>query len=264
MSVDLSPYVKTPDEIKKMRIAGRKAAQVLEMIEPFVVPGVTSNDLNERCHNYIVDTLDAIPAPLNYRGFPKSICTSVNHVVCHGIPNDKPLKNGDILNIDVTVIHDGYHGDTSRMFFVGDQIHTLNKRLCRVAQECLYKGIQLVKPGTDLKLIGKTIEQHAAKNHYSSVRDYCGHGIGSDFHEDGFQILHYDHPGVDTTPLLPGLTFTIEPMVNAGTYRVKTMPDQWTVITKDRKPSAQWEHTLLVTDTGCEILTLRQNEVFEE
>lgn len=264
MSVDLSPFIKSPDAIKKMRVAGRKAASVLEMIASFVQPGVTTNMLNDRCHDYIVNDLNAIPAPLNYRGFPKSICTSLNHVVCHGIPNDKPLKDGDILNIDVTVIYDGYHGDTSRMFFVGETISPLNKRLCHVAQACLYKGIELVKPGTDLKTIGQAIANHAKANHYSSVKDYCGHGIGSDFHEDGFQVLHYDHSGVDSTPLLPGLTFTIEPMINAGTFKVKTMPDQWTVITKDRKPSAQWEHTLLVTEDGCDILTIREHESFVE
>lgn len=264
MSYDLSPYIKDKAAIAKMRVAGRKAAQVLEMITPFVQPGVTTNELDKRCHDYIVDTLGAIPAPLNYRGFPKSICTSINQVVCHGIPNDKPLKAGDILNIDVTVIVDGYHGDTSRMFEVGDEVSTLNKRLCRVAQACLYTGIKMVKPGQDLKVIGRTISDYAKKNHYSSVKDYCGHGIGSDFHEDGFQVLHYDHPGVPHTPLLPGLTFTIEPMINAGTFKVKILNDGWTVVTKDRKPSAQWEHTLLVTETGVDILTLREDETFSE
>lgn len=264
MSHDLSPFVKDKNAINKMRVAGRKAAQVLEMIAPFVQPGVTTNELDLRCHNYIVDDLDAIPAPLNYRGFPKSICTSINQVVCHGIPNDKPLKAGDILNIDVTVIADGYHGDTSKMFIVGGETTTLNTRLCRVAQECLYTGIRLVKPGQDLKVIGRAISDYASLHHYSSVRDYCGHGIGAEFHEEGFQVLHYDHAGAPKTPLLPGLTFTIEPMINAGTFKVKLLRDGWTVVTKDRKPSAQWEHTLLVTETGVEILTLRDDEVFSE
>lgn len=250
--------IKTPEEIQKMRIAGRLAAEVLEMIAPYVQPGITTNELNDICHRYIVETQQAIPAPLNYNGFPKSICTSVNHVVCHGIPNDKKLKSGDIVNVDVTVLKDGFHGDTSQMFLVGD-VPAFAQRLATVTQECLYLGIRMVKPGIHLGDIGAAIQAHAEKNRYSVVREYCGHGIGRIFHEDP-QVLHYGHPGTGLV-LEPGMTFTIEPMINAGQRHVRLLPDQWTVITKDHKLSAQWEHTLAVTETGYEILTLRKDEV---
>lgn len=248
---------KTPAEIEAMRVAGRLAAEVLTMIEPYVKPGVTTNALNQICHDYMVNEQKAIPAPLNYRGFPKSICTSINHVICHGIPSDKPLKEGDILNIDVTVIKNGYHGDTSKMYFVGEP-STQAKRLVRVTQECLYKAISIVKPGAHLGDIGAVIEPHAHHHHYSVVREYCGHGIGKIFHEDP-QVLHYGKAGSGML-LIPGLTFTIEPMINAGKRHCKLLPDGWTVVTKDRKLSAQWEHTILVTETGVEILTLREEE----
>lgn len=241
-----------------MRIAGRLAAEVLEMIEPYVKPGVSTGELDRICHDYIVNVQKAIPAPLNYHGFPKSICTSINHVICHGIPSDdKILKKGDILNIDITVIKDGYHGDTSKMFFIGEPTPA-NERLVRVTQECLYIGIDLVKPGARLGDIGHAIQQHAESNHYSVVREYCGHGIGQVFHEDP-QVLHYGRPGTGLE-LQAGMIFTIEPMINLGTRFNKLMKDGWTVVTKDRKPSAQWEHTILVTDTGVEILTLRSEE----
>ncbi|MFT6917064.1 MAG: methionyl aminopeptidase [Motiliproteus sp.] len=254
----MSVIIKTPQQIEKMRIAGRLAADVLVMIEPHVKPGVTTDELNTLCHDYIVDVQQAIPAPLNYHGFPKSICTSVNHVVCHGIPNGKPLKKGDAINIDITVIKDGLHGDTSKMFFVGKcQPH--QQRLAEVAQECLYLGIRLVKPGTTLGDIGHVIQQHAEKNHYSVVQEYCGHGIGEGFHEDP-QVLHYGRPGTGLV-LTPGMIFTIEPMINAGKRHTKlSKQDGWTVETVDKSASAQWEHTLLVTETGCDVLTLRQEE----
>jgi methionyl aminopeptidase len=253
-------HIKTPEEIAKMRVAGRLAAEVLEMIEPYVQPGISTLELNDICHQYIVDVQKAIPAPLNYRGFPKSICTSPNQVVCHGIPNEKPIKSGDIINIDVTVLKDGYHGDTSKMFLVGE-CSILAKRLVRVTQECLYLGIQAVKPGAKLGDIGAIIQRHAESNHYSVVREYCGHGIGSDFHEEGLQVLHYGVPGTGIE-LKPGMTFTIEPMINAGKRNIKLLADGWTVVTKDRSLSAQWEHTLLVTETGVEVLTKRQEETF--
>ena len=249
--------LKTPQEFEKMRIAGKLAADVLDMIEPYVKPGVTTNELNTICHDYIVNTQQAIPAPLNYRGFPKSICTSVNHVVCHGIPNDKPLESGDIVNIDVTVIKDEYHGDTSKMFYVGE-VAPHAKRLVQMTQECLYLAIQLVKPGVKLGDIGYAIQQHAEKNHYSVVREYCGHGIGKIFHEDP-QVLHYGKPNTGIV-IQKGMTFTIEPMINAGKRDVKLLADQWTVVTKDRRLSAQWEHTLGVTDNGVEVFTLRKDE----
>ena len=249
--------LKSAEEFEKMRVAGRLAAQVLEMIEPFVVPGVTTDELNTRCHDYITQVQEAIPAPLNYRGFPKSICTSVNHVICHGIPSDKRLKKGDIINIDVTVIKDDYHGDTSKMFFVGD-VAPYAKRLVDITQECLYLAIDMVKPGVQLGDIGAAIQQHAEKQRYSVVREYCGHGIGRVFHEDP-QVLHYGTPGTGIE-LKAGMTFTIEPMINAGKRHTRLLGDNWTVITKDRKLSAQWEHTLGVTDTGCEIFTLRPSE----
>jgi methionyl aminopeptidase len=249
--------IKTPEEIEKMRVAGRLAAEVLEMIGPHVQAGITTNELDRICHDYIVNEQQAIPAPLNYHGFPKSICTSVNHVICHGIPNEKRLKNGDMVNIDITVIKDGYHGDTSKMFFVGEP-SIKGQRLSRVAYECLRLGIELVKPGTNLGDIGYAIQQHAEANNYSVVREYCGHGIGKQFHEDP-QVLHYGKQGTGLK-LEPGMTFTIEPMINAGKRQVKLMKDGWTVVTKDHSLSAQWEHTLLVTENGHEILTLRQEE----
>jgi methionyl aminopeptidase len=249
--------IKTPEEIEKMRIAGRLAAEVLEMITPHVQAGITTTELDQICHDYIVNEQHAIPAPLNYHGFPKSICTSVNHVICHGIPNEKRLKNGDMVNIDITVIKDDYHGDTSKMFFVGEP-SIKGQRLSRVAYECLRLGIDLVKPGTRLGDIGHAIQQHAEANNYSVVREYCGHGIGKQFHEDP-QVLHYGKQGTGLE-LEPGMTFTIEPMINAGKRQVKLMKDGWTVVTKDHSLSAQWEHTLLVTEDGHEILTRRQEE----
>ncbi len=242
-----------------MRVAGRLAAEVLQMIGPHVKKGVTTDELNQICHNYIVNEQQGIPAPLNYGNppFPKSICTSVNHVICHGIPADKKLKDGDIVNIDVTVIKDGYHGDTSKMFVVGKP-SILAERLIRVTQESLYMAIKLVKPGTRLGDIGHIIQQHAEKHNYSIVREYCGHGIGANFHEEP-QVVHYGRPNTGEV-LKEGMCFTIEPMVNAGKRYSKILPDQWTVVTKDRSLSAQWEHTLLVTSDGVEILTLREDE----
>ncbi|GGK66174.1 type I methionyl aminopeptidase [Amphritea balenae] len=254
----MSITIKTPQEIEKMRVAGRLAAEVLEMIEDHIKPGVSTEEINKICHDYIVNEQDAIPAPLNYHGFPKSICTSVNHVVCHGIPNDKKLKNGDIINVDITVIKDGYHGDTSKMFYIG-KVPAHAQRLCEITQECLQKGIDLVKPGTRLGDIGHVIQQHAEANHYSVVREYCGHGIGKDFHEDP-QVVHYGKPGTGIE-LQEGMCFTIEPMINAGKRHVKLLKrDGWTVETTDKRLSAQWEHTLLVTANGCEILTQRSEE----
>ncbi len=252
--------IKTAEEIEKMRIAGRLAAEVLEMIEPYVVPGVSTGELDRICHDYIVNKQGAIPAPLNYNGFPKSICTSINQVICHGIPSDdKVLKKGDIINIDITVIKDEYHGDTSKMFFVGEPTPAI-KRLVEITQECLYIGIDMVKPGVQLGDIGAAIQKHAEANHYSVVREYCGHGIGKVFHEEP-QVLHYGRAGTGVT-LKEGMTFTIEPMINMGTRFNKLMKDGWTVVTKDRKPSAQWEHTLAVTATGVEILTARKEEKY--
>lgn len=249
--------IKTAEEIEKMRIAGELAADVLMMITPYVKAGTTTDELNQICHDYIVNEQKAIPAPLNYHGFPKSICTSVNHVICHGIPGEKKLKDGDIINIDVTVIKDGYHGDTSKMFQVG-QTSILAQRLCRVARESMMIGIDMVKPGVRLGDIGHAIQQYAEKENFSVVREYCGHGIGTVFHEEP-QVLHYGTPGTGMT-LKPGMTFTIEPMINAGKRHVRQLPDGWTVVTKDRSLSAQWEHTILVTETGHEILTKRTEE----
>ncbi|WP_395344544.1 type I methionyl aminopeptidase [Ningiella sp. W23] len=255
----MSITIKTPDEIEKMRIAGKLASDVLMMIGEHVKKGVTTEELDKICHDYIINEQEATPAPLNYGNppFPKSICTSVNHVICHGIPADKKLKDGDTLNIDVTVIKDGYHGDTSKMFVVGKP-SILAERLIRVTQECLYKGIELVKPGARLGDIGHVIQTHAEKHNYSIVREYCGHGIGAVFHEDP-QVVHYGRPNTGEV-LQEGMCFTIEPMVNAGKRYSKILPDQWTVVTKDRSLSAQWEHTLLVTKTGVEVLTLRDEE----
>jgi methionyl aminopeptidase len=253
--------IKTPEEIAKMRIAGRLAAEVLEMIEPYVTAGISTGELDRICHNYIVNEQQAIPAPLNYNGFPKSICTSINHVICHGIPSeDKILKKGDIINIDITVIKDGYHGDTSKMFLI-DEVPAHAARLVEITRQCLYKAIAIVKPGARLGDIGHVIQTLAEANNYSVVRDYCGHGIGRVFHEDP-QVLHYGKPDTGIT-VQEGMTFTIEPMLNAGTYHTKlSKADGWTVTTKDRRLSAQWEHTLAVTATGCEVLTKRKEEPF--
>ena len=245
--------IKTPAEIEKMRVAGRLAAEVLRMIRPHVQPGIMTGELDQLCHDYIVKVQQAIPAPLNYKGFPRSICTSVNHQVCHGIPGDKKLKKGDIVNIDVTVIKDGWHGDTSKMFFVGEP-SVQAKRLVQVTHECMLKGIEMVRPGIQLGDIGHTIQRHAESHGFSVVREYCGHGIGREFHEDP-QVLHYGMPGTGLA-LEPGMTFTIEPMINAGKREVKLLPDNWTVVTRDHSLSAQWEHTVLVTPTGHEVLTL--------
>lgn len=254
----MSISIKTESEIEKMRIAGKLAADVLEMIEPYVVPGITTDELDRICHNYIVNEQQAIPAPLNYRGFPKSICTSINQQVCHGIPSDKKLKSGDIVNIDITVIKDGYHGDTSKMFLVGE-VNTYAKRLVHITQECLYLGIAQVKPGATLGDIGYAIQKHAESNRYSVVREFCGHGIGREFHEEP-QVLHYGKPGTGLA-LREGMIFTIEPMINLGKHPVKVLADGWTAVTKDRSLSAQWEHTVLVTRDGYEILTLRREEM---
>jgi methionyl aminopeptidase len=258
----LTITIKTPDEIEKMRVAGRLAADVLQMIGPYVKKGVTTEELNQICHDYIVNVQKCIPAPLNYGQppFPKSICTSVNHVICHGIPSDKKLKDGDTVNIDVTVIKDGYHGDTSKMFVVGKP-SILAERLIRVTQESLYMAIKLVKPGVRLGDIGHVIQEYAEKHNYSIVREYCGHGIGANFHEEP-QVVHYGRPNTGVE-LKEGMCFTIEPMINAGKRFSKVLPDHWTVVTKDRSLSAQWEHTLLVTSNGVEILTLRDDETID-
>lgn len=257
----MSITIKTSEEIEKMRVAGQLAADVLEMIEPHVKAGVTTAELDEICATYTRDQQNAISAPLNYHGFPKSICTSVNHVVCHGIPSDQVLKDGDIVNIDVTVIKDGYHGDTSKMFLIGD-VSPENKRLCRITQESLYLAISKVKPGAKFGEIGATIQKFIKKSgRYSIVKEYCGHGIGEVFHEEP-QIVHYKNG--DSTVMKEGMCFTIEPMINIG--RAGTVLDDndgWTVYTVDNKNSAQWEHTLLVTKTGCEVLTLRSDETIE-
>jgi len=253
----MSVIIKTPEEIEKMRVAGRLAAEVLEMIGEHVKPGITTEALDRLCHDYIVNVQQAIPAPLNYKGYPKSICTSVNHVVCHGIPNDKPLKNGDIVNVDITVIKDGYHGDTSKMFMIG-KVPEWAERLTHITQECLYLGIQQVRPGCRLGDIGEVIQKYAEKHGFSVVREYCGHGIGKAFHEEP-QVVHYGKAGTGIE-LKEGMIFTIEPMINQGQAETRLLGDGWTAITKDRKLSAQWEHTLLVTANGYEILTLRNDE----
>ena len=249
--------IKTPEEIEKMRVAGRLAAEVLDMIQPHVQAGITTNELDRICHDYIVNEQQAIPAPLNYRGFPKSICTSVNHQVCHGIPSEKKLKKGDIVNIDITVIKDGFHGDTSKMFYVGEP-DIKARRVTEIARTCLVKGIEIVKPGIFLGDIGHVIQTYAEANGCSVVREYCGHGIGRQFHEDP-QVLHYGKPGTGIR-VEAGMTFTIEPMINFGKRHVKLLNDQWTVVTKDHSLSAQWEHTILVTDNGYEVLTRRAEE----
>lgn len=250
--------IKTEDDIKGMRVAGRLAAEVLDYIEPFVKPGVTTGELDRLCHEYMTNVQGTIPAPLNYcppgyTPFPRAICTSVNDVVCHGIPGDKVLKSGDVVNIDITVIKDGYHGDTSRMFFVGEP-SILAKRLSEITFECMWLGISKIKPGAHLGDIGYVIQQHAEKAGYSVVREFCGHGIGKIFHEEP-QVLHYGRPGT-LEKLAPGMIFTVEPMINAGRREIREMNDGWTIKTKDRSLSAQWEHTVLVTETGYEVLTV--------
>lgn len=250
--------IKSKTDIDKMRVAGKLASEVLEMIGEHVKIGVSTEMLDSICHDYIINTQNSIPAPLNYKGFPKSICTSINHQVCHGIPSiDKILKDGDIINIDITVIKDGFHGDTSKMFIVGEP-SILAERLCRVTRECMFKAIEIVKPDLNIGDIGAIIQEHAHNNNFSVVRDYCGHGIGRNFHEAP-QILHY---GIKNTgpKLKEGMTFTIEPMINSGKYKTKVLKDGWTVVTQDHSLSAQWEHTILVTNNGYEILTLRNEE----
>jgi methionyl aminopeptidase len=250
--------IKTPEEIEKMRVAGKLAAEVLDFIQPHVKPGITTGELDKLCHDYMVDLQHTIPAPLNYappghKPYPRSICTSVNHQVCHGVPGDKKLKSGDIINIDITVIKDGYHGDTSRMFCVGDP-SIQAKRLCEITYECLWIGIAAVKPGAHLGDIGFAIQRHAEGHGCSVVREFCGHGIGLNFHEDP-QVLHYGKAGTGVQ-LVPGMIFTIEPMINAGKRDIRQLGDGWSIVTKDHSLSAQWEHTILVSDTGYEVLTV--------
>ena len=256
----MSISLKTPDEINKMRVAGRLAAEVLDYIAPFVKPGVTTGELDQLCHDYMVNVQQCIPAPLNYapsgyKPYPKSICTSVNHQVCHGVPGDKQLKSGDIVNLDITTIKDGYHGDTSRMFQVGE-VSIQARRLCEITFECLWIGIAQVKAGARLGDIGHAIQQHAEKSGYSVVREFCGHGIGARFHEDP-QVVHYGKPGTGVE-LKANMIFTIEPMINAGKAAIRELADGWTIVTKDHSLSAQWEHTILVTETGFEVLTLSE------
>jgi methionyl aminopeptidase len=254
--------LRSADDLAKMREAGRLAAEVLELIGDYVVPGVSTEKLDSICHDHIVNVQKAIPACLGYRGFPKSVCTSVNQVVCHGIPSEKKiLKNGDIINIDVTVIKDGWYGDTSKMYTVGS-VAAHAQRLIDVSQECLYKAIDLVKPGIRLGDIGHLIQTHAEANYYSVVRDYCGHGIGMEFHEEP-QVLHYGTPNTGLV-LAEGMTFTIEPMVNAGKHGTKLKPDGWTVETRDGRLTSQWEHTLAVTSDGVEVLTARHEEHYKK
>jgi methionyl aminopeptidase len=254
----MSITIKTPEELELMRAAGRLAGEVLDYIEPFVVPGVTTAKLDQLCHDYMVQTQGCIPAPLNYappgyQPYPKSICASVNHQVCHGVPNERPLKKGDIVNLDITTIKDGWHGDTSRMFVVGDA-SILGKRLIAITHECLWLGIAAVKPGARLGDIGAAIQRHAESHGFSVVREFCGHGIGRKFHEEP-QVLHYGKRG-DGVRLETGMIFTIEPMINAGKAAISELPDGWTIVTKDRSLSAQWEHTVAVTESGVEVLTL--------
>ena len=249
--------IKTADEQDKMRLAGRLAADVLDMICEHVKPGVTTGELDQICHKYITEVQDAIPAPLNYRGFPKSVCTSVNHVVCHGIPSDRKLKSGDAVNIDITVIKNGFHGDTSRMFFVGKP-GVQAQRLSQVAFDGMWLGINELAAGKRLGDVGEAIQKHVEKNRCSVVREYCGHGIGRVFHEEP-QVLHYGSRGTGLE-LKAGMTLTVEPMVNAGKAAVRLLPDGWTVVTKDHSLSAQWEHTVLITENGYEVLTLSADD----
>ncbi len=250
--------IKSQEEIEKMRIAGKLAADVLEMIEPHVKAGVTTDELNTLCAQYTEKVQNAISAPLNYHGFPKSICTSVNQVVCHGIPNDIPLKDGDIVNIDITVIKDGYHGDTSKMFLIGE-VSAEDRRLCRITQEALYAGLKKIKPGVAFGEIGTAIQKFIKKSgRFGIVKEYCGHGIGKEFHEAP-QIVHYKNN--EREKMKPGMCFTVEPMINMGkSGTILDKEDNWTVYTVDGKKSAQWEHTIVVTQTGCEILTLRSDD----
>ena len=255
---DMSVSIKTPEEIDRMRVAGRLASEVLDFITPHVKPNVTTDELDALCHAYMVEEQKTIPAPLNYappgyQPYPKSICTSVNHVVCHGVPGPKKLKSGDIINIDITVIKDGYHGDTSRMFLVGEPSIQAG-RLCDITFECMWRGIAEVRPGTHLGDVGFSIQTFAEEHGYSVVREFCGHGIGEKFHEEP-QVLHYGRRGTGLR-LQPGMTFTIEPMINAGKPGIRQLGDGWTVVTKDHALSAQWEHTILVTNDGFEVLTL--------
>lgn len=254
----MSIHLKTPEEIEKMRVACRLGAEVLDFITPYVKPGVTTGELDKLCHDYMTEQQGTTSATLNYAPpgyppFPKSICTSINHQVCHGIPGDKVLKKGDIMNIDVTVIKDGFYGDNSRMFIVGDA-GILPKRLCQITFECMWLGIAAVKPGARLGDIGHAIQKHAEGNGFSVVREFCGHGVGRNFHEDP-QVLHYGKPGTGIE-LQPGMIFTVEPMINAGKAAISELPDGWTIITKDRSLSAQWEHSVLVTESGVEVLTV--------
>jgi len=254
----MSVHIKTPEEIEKMRTAGRLAAEVLDFVAPHVKPNVTTDELDALCHDYMVNVQKTIPAPLNYappgyQPYPKSICTSVNHVVCHGVPGSKKLKPGDVINIDVTVIKDGFHGDTSRMFYVGDP-SIQARRLSEITYECMWRGIGAVKPGSHLGDIGEVIQSHAEEHGFSVVREFCGHGIGRKFHEEP-QVLHYGRSGTGLK-LQAGMIFTVEPMINAGKAGIRQLGDGWTVVTKDHSLSAQWEHTVLVTDGGFEVLTL--------
>ena len=250
--------IKSLNDIKKMKVAGKLAAEVLDMITPYVIPGISTGELDKLCYEHIVNVQNAIPANIGYKGYEKTICSSINQVICHGIPdNNKTLKDGDILNIDVTVIKDGWHGDTSKMFLVG-KCAPHNERLVKVTQECLYKGIEVVKPGAYLGDIGHAIQRHAMENHYSVVEDYCGHGIGKVYHEEP-QVLHYGKAGTGIE-IKEGMCFTIEPMINQGTKYCKTLNDGWTVVTKDGRNSAQWEHTIAVLENGVEILTIRNEE----
>jgi methionyl aminopeptidase len=254
----MSIVIKTPEEIEKMRVACRLASEVLDYITPFVQPGVTTEHLDKLCHDYMVDVQGCIPAPLNYappghKPYPKSICTSVNHQVCHGVPGDKKLKSGDIVNLDITTIKDGWHGDTSRMFAVGE-VSIQARRLNQITYECMWKGIQQVRPGGHFGDIGQAIQKYAEANGYSVVREFCGHGVGSKFHEEP-QVLHYGKAG--TGPAMQtGMIFTIEPMINAGRKDIRSLGDGWSIVTKDHSLSAQWEHSVLVTETGWEVLTL--------
>jgi methionyl aminopeptidase len=254
----MSVTIKTPEEIEKMRVAGRLAAEVLDFIAPHVRPNVTTDELDALCHDYMVNVQKTVPAPLNYappgyQPYPKSICTSVNHVVCHGVPGPKKLKAGDVINVDVTVIKDGFHGDTSRMFFV-EEPSIQARRLSDITYECMWRGINAVKPGAFLGDIGYLIQSHAEEHGFSVVREFCGHGIGRKFHEEP-QVLHYGRAGTGLK-LQPGMIFTVEPMINAGKSAIRQLADGWTVVTKDHSLSAQWEHTVLVTDSGFEVLTL--------
>ena len=254
----MAVQIKSAEEIEAMRIAGRLAAEVLDFVAQHIRVGIATGEIDRLCHDYMVEVQGTIPAPLNYappgyKPFPKSICTSVNHQVCHGIPGERVLKNGDIVNVDVTVIKDGFHGDTSRMFQVGEP-SIQARRLCDITFECMWRGIAAVRPGATLGDLGAVIQQHAEAHGYSVVREFCGHGIGRKFHEEP-QVLHYGKPGTGVV-LVPGMTFTVEPMINAGRAAIRELADGWTIVTKDHSLSAQWEHTVLVTPTGHEVLTV--------